>query len=199
MTLSTIFSNFLTIIFYFWQLALSERVLGHQHLESTTFPKRLTKHQPFSFTSWPLKSGFPGLVVVNLNEYLSLFPQCLTVVNNHQGIEILEWPNAIYLFRFDRAIKEMFYSKYNSTYNLHFDLPFEQISNMEIMENKTSSEMRHSIKVSESRWTCYAHFDLFYPEISDAPQFYDRKNPQVAYGKYYNGKIYIRLVGLTKI
>jgi len=125
---------------------------------------------PF-FTSWPLKMGFPGLVIKNLNEYISRFPHCLTVVQNHQGIEMVEVSNPIYLFRYDIEAKEMVDSDSNETSNNIYDFPFVKAPSLTGPKDITLA-LSGSINVRESRWTCYAQFDIFYPKKSDAFHFY---------------------------
>jgi len=141
---------------------------------------------PF-FTSWPLKAGFPGLIIENINEYLSQFPLCLVAVFNPQGIEMIEWPHPIYLYRYDIAVKEIVDSDDNKTYNNIYDFPFGKSPILEDTKHKTLP-LSNNLDVPESKWTCYVHFDLFYPEKSDAFHFYFRSRPQAVYGKYYDSK-----------
>jgi len=52
---------------------------------------------------WPLKAGYPGLSIENLNEYVSLFSHCLVNIQNYQGIEIIGIKSPVYITRFDVA------------------------------------------------------------------------------------------------
>jgi len=56
---------------------------------------------------WPLKAGYPGLAIANLNEYVSLFSHCLVNIQNYQGIEIIGIKSPIYITRFDVALLEL--------------------------------------------------------------------------------------------
>jgi len=52
---------------------------------------------------WPLKAGYPGLTINNLNEYVSYFSHCLVNIQNYQGIEIIGINSPVYITRFDVA------------------------------------------------------------------------------------------------
>jgi len=54
-------------------------------------------------TQWPLKAGYPGLAIDNLNEYVKLFSHCLVNIQNYQGIEIIGIQSPVYITRFDVA------------------------------------------------------------------------------------------------
>jgi len=146
-------------------------------------------------TSWPLKAGFPGLVIKNLNEYLSPFPKCLTVVQNFQGIEMMEWKFPIYLVRFDRAagIDQIgtFYPNKVVNFTNVWEIPFERISSSPMIpeEVRQISSYQRAYHLHEAKWNCYAQFDLFYPEPSDSFLFYRTFVPINIVGKYYIGKL----------
>jgi len=57
-----------------------------------------------SETHWPLKAGYPGLSIKNLNEYVSLFTHCLVNIQNYQGIDIIGIKSPVYLTRFDATL-----------------------------------------------------------------------------------------------
>jgi len=56
-----------------------------------------------SSANWPLQAGYPGLAIKNLNEYVSLFSNCLVNIQNYQGIEIIGIKSPIYITRFEMA------------------------------------------------------------------------------------------------
>jgi len=137
-------------------------------------------------TSWPLKSGFPGLTVENLNDYLSQFPHCLIAVYNYQGIEIKEWTVPIYLLRFDTVVvlgKTRRVSPYF--------VPFEKLSSMHNISHESVQKagFKWFFSVFDWRQNCYAQFDLFYPEKFDAFHFYFWNSNLLPLGRgQYRGK-----------
>jgi len=68
---------------------------------------KLMKNSKAENAHWPLQAGYPGLIIENLNEYVSLFSHCLVNIQNYQGIEIIGIQSPVYLTRFDVA-----YSKF---------------------------------------------------------------------------------------
>jgi len=157
------------------------------HADPLTFRYK-SSEVPF-VTSWPLKAGFPGLVIYNLNEYLSLFPQCLVVVYNHQGIEMTEWTVPIYLQRFDVAVQANSadrFIKNNMTRVIARRIDFEKIPQIQDFENLRFYEKDH-VKFSESKWYCYVQFDIYFPEKADAFHFYFQRRPKYINGRYFYG------------
>jgi len=59
---------------------------------------------------WPLHTGYTGLAIVNLNEYVSLFSHCLVNIQNYQGIEIIGIQSPVYITTFDVANLEFCFS-----------------------------------------------------------------------------------------
>jgi len=136
-----------------------------------------------TYNSYPLRAGFPGLIVENLDEYLSQFPHCLTVLHNHQGIDLTEWTVPIYLMRIETTFiadeNDMAYS---------FQLPIEKLPPRENITYASLMEIYEPMiynldiapldfQVPETRFNCYAQFDLFYPEKFEAFQNYLVKLP----------------------
>jgi len=122
---------------------------------------------------WPLKAGYPGLSIKNLNEYVSLFSHCLVNIQNYQGIEIIGIKSPVYITRFDVAdfavcdhtfgvfsfnqTRRFFYGKTPPKSKQNCSLDYDQF-------------IKYTDKSINARWTCSAQFDLFFPEHVDAPQ-----------------------------
>jgi len=127
-------------------------------------------------THWPLKSGYPGLSVTNLNEYVSLFSHCLVHIQNYQGIEIIGIKSPIYITRFDVAL--LWHCNNPSDSHRHPDIHrfmFGKNPPKSTQNCSTSSHEDETLKIKYKdasftrSWTCTAQFDLFFPELVDAP------------------------------
>jgi len=128
---------------------------------------------------WPLKAGYPGLAIKNLNEYVSLFSHCLVNIENYQGIEIIGIQSPVYITRFDLASlpdcddsSDSFEeSEDYETFRFFFGkIPSKSERNCSI---DYSQAIKYTNKSINARWTCSAQFDLFFPEPEDAPLFVD--------------------------
>jgi len=122
---------------------------------------------------WPLKAGYPGLSINNLNEYVSLFSHCLVNIQNYQGIDIIGIKSPVYITRFDVA--ELAVCKYTlglfsfyETRRFFFGkIPPKSQQNCSLDYDQA---IKYTDKSMNARWTCSAQFDLFFPEHVDAPQ-----------------------------
>jgi len=125
---------------------------------------------------WPLKAGYPGLQIKNLNEYVSFFSHCLVNIQNYQGIEIIGIQSPVYITRFDVAVLEVcdnstvIIKDYGPDYETRRFF-FGRISPRP--KRNCSINYEQSIKYADksikARWYCAAQFDLFFPEPKDAP------------------------------
>jgi len=92
------------------------------HTFALTEPDLLDLTRNSESAQWPLKAGYPGLHIKNLNEYVSLFSHCLVNIQNYQGIEIIGISSPVYLTRFDVANLEYCFNspfKYNGYKRIH--------------------------------------------------------------------------------
>jgi len=121
---------------------------------------------------WPLQAGYPGLTIENLNDYVSLFSNCLVNIQNYQGIEIIGIKSPVCITRFDVANLEFCgRPSYNFLKKrLHLFL-FGKIPPKSERNCTTDYDkiLKYSDKSFSSRWYCKAEFDLFFPEPEEAP------------------------------
>jgi len=129
---------------------------------------------------WPLKAGFPGLAIKNLNEYVSPFSHCLVNIQNYQGIEIIGIQSPVYITRFDVANLPSLAilqnpSHWNETYAiksrrfLFGKIPPKSEQTFTTYYDMFDQDGQYTDKSMNARWTCTAQFDLFFPEPEDAP------------------------------
>jgi len=130
--------------------------------------------------TWPLKAGYPGLAIKNLNEYVTLFSHCLVNIQNYQGIEILGIKSPVYITRFDVANLPSLAilqnpSHWNETYAiksrrfLFGKIPPKSEQTFNTYYDMFDQDGKYTDKSVNARWTCTAQFDLFFPEPEDAP------------------------------
>jgi len=144
-------------------------------------------------THWPLKAGYPGLKIENLNEYVSLFSHCLVNIQNYQGIEIVGIQSPVYITRFDAALLDYCHQS-NDSYprqEIHrfiFGATLPKTKQncstpeyQQIRRDKAADDLfqylgvyvDNLVKYTDASftrgWTCTAQFDLFFPEPEDAP------------------------------
>jgi len=182
-------TEILLLFIYF----LSQNVQSHPIVSADNDESKFhynSSDLPF-LTSWPLKAGFPGLKIENLDDYVSLFPHCLTVVHNHQGIEMAEWKNPLYLFRFDVALNTEDVWSPETRFNRFSQIQFEKLPPQNNVSEQAldSIERVEELMVHEAKLNCYAQFDLYFPEKSDAFHFYFPEYPIQIYSKYLSGKM----------
>jgi len=131
---------------------------------------------------WPLQEGYPGLVIYNLNEYVSLFHHCLVNIQNYQGIEIIGIQSPIYLTRYDSANLEYCYrpSSTQRRKEIHRFL-FGKIPPKSEQNCSTdySNLLTFTDKSFTSRWYCRAQIDVFFPEPQDAPHIVYRSQSPI--------------------
>jgi len=121
---------------------------------------------------WPLQAGYPGLAINNLNEYVSLFSQCLVKVQNFQGIEIIGIKSPVWIYRFDVANLERCWDPSSSDRNkVIYRFFFDKIPSKSEQNCTTDYDniLKYSDKSLSLRWYCTAEFDIFFPEPADAP------------------------------
>jgi len=129
---------------------------------------------------WPLKSGYPGLSIQNLNEYVSLFSHCLVNIQNYQGIEIIGIKSPVYITRFDVAnlpskVLRDNPSHWNEMYAIKSrrfffgKIPPKSEQNYSMYDGIDDNVIQYTDKSMKTRWYCSAQFDLFHPEPEDAP------------------------------
>jgi len=128
----------------------------------------------FNYTLWPLQEGFINLQILNLNEYVELFHNCLINLQNYQGVDIIGLKSPVYLTRYDvniircrrsgrilSQIVEVYYGKRVS-------------SEEQCVSRKQHVKYEH--KTTKASWSCFAQFDLFHPEVYQAPHIFNKKN-----------------------
>jgi len=126
-------------------------------------------------TTWPSQHRYSSLHISNLNEYIQLFEHCLINIENYQGIDVSETKIPVLVTRLDIKItrcnksvisREIHYGKISTVQEIcknytlfykHFQLPLEY-------------------KLTAGRWSCFAKFELFLPEIKEAPHIFKFKH-----------------------
>jgi len=116
---------------------------------------------------WPLQAGYPGLIIENLNEYVSLFSHCLVNIQNYQGIEIIGIKSPVRIARFDVANLNDCQSP-SKPYRIRSRFFFGKIPKCDT-DHDQILKSSYSDKSFTSRWYCKAEFDLFFPEPTEAP------------------------------
>jgi len=69
-------------------------------------------------TAWPLYIGKSGAQVENLNNYLSLFSNCLINIQNYHGIHLGSFQIPLYLTRFDEVLLKCESTNFQNLQNL---------------------------------------------------------------------------------
>jgi len=125
--------------------------------------------EKYESTKWPLKAGYPGLAIKNLNEYVSFFSHCLVNIQNYQGIDIIGLKSPVYLTRFDVADTTKF--NYPSNWR-DYDTETRRFLFGKIpskSERNSSSDYDHIIKYIDksinARWTC-TQYSLIYSSLN---------------------------------
>jgi len=124
-------------------------------------------------TVWPLQTGYVGLEVQNLNQYVELFKDCLVNLQNYQGINLVGISSPVYISRFDVEIIRCIMG-YRSVKTYPVTRYFEKHINRKTYctsPNK-SSFVNYEYKTTKPSWSCFAQFDLFHPEVHQAPHFF---------------------------
>jgi len=147
-------------------------LMFHVQAATPNFGQLITERD---YAHWPLKSGYPGLSITNLNEYVSLFSHCLVHIQNYQGIEIIGIKSPIYITRFDVAL--FWHCNNPSNSHRHPDVHRFLFGSILLKPKQNCSTTMYEeealIKYRDASftrgWTCTAQFDLFFPEPEDAP------------------------------
>jgi len=138
-------------------------------------------------TAWPLKEGFVGLTLQNLNEFINSFWGCLIHVHNYQGIDLIPLDEPIVLSRFD-----VFGYWHEKAIDRELcRAPIEKTPSLDKMfDNFTTDRSCYAYVIDRStsaRWYCEAKFDLFFPERQDAKHYhYAYFNNHPYFGYYMN-------------
>jgi len=124
-----------------------------------------------NYTTWPLQEGYVGLHISNLNEYVQLFQECLVNIENHQGIDLIGITSPVLITRFDIEIVRC--PRYTYARELAFGKRLT--SSEKSCHRPPKSFPAYDYRLTMGKWSCFAHFDLFQPEMKDAPHFFLNK------------------------
>jgi len=151
--------------------------------------KEMMQNSGTESAHWPLKAGYPGLNIENLNDYVSLFSHCLVNIQNYQGIEIIGIQHPVRIARFDVVYLEHCWglsSSFRVMYRFFYGkIPPKSEQNC-ISKYEEYLKDSYSDKSVTLRWYCTAHFDLFFPEPADAPHIvYYSQEPTFAFKRNF--------------
>jgi len=129
-------------------------------------------------TVWPMQTGYIGLEIQNLNDYVELFKHCLINIQNYQGIELVGLRTPVYITRFDVDIIRCI-----TRSGIHFATVTIHLRRHTNQERfcKLRSYFKYEHKTTKPGWSCFVQFDLFHPEVHQAPHFFHKE--AVLYGR----------------
>jgi len=163
-----------TIVHYFiWFIG---KASSNEYLQSRTLYaknvtyKAISNFGDMNYTTWPLQEGYVGLQISNLNEYVQLFQECLVNVENYQGIDLIGITSPVFVTRYDVEIIRC--PGFTIAREAAFYIGKRHARSEKDCRERWKVMPDYDYSLTMGRWSCFAHFELFPPELKDAPHFF---------------------------